>query len=77
MAGRGHRSFGSGAYRGSRKRLKRISVRHNTSLAFWFYALLVLFMLLVVLAWLIKHPPRDHAESIFGYADMTIAVATA
>jgi hypothetical protein len=46
--------------RGSRKRLKRIKWSDNTSADFWAFVILALFLLLVVLPWLIRHPPPDH-----------------
>jgi hypothetical protein len=80
MAGRGHRRFAFGspprAYRGSRKRLKRISFLENTSVEFWCFVILLLFMLLVVVPWLIKHPPRDDdAADDHSLTNVTVATA--
>jgi hypothetical protein len=47
-------------YRGSRKRVRRIKWRENTSVEFWIFVVLIVFMLLVGVPWLIKHPPADH-----------------
>ena len=78
VAGRRHHPFGldaSGgagrAYRGSRKRLKRIKFFENTSVEFWLFVVLMLFMLLVVVPWLIKHPPRDHDAAHVGHLRAT------
>ena len=39
---------------------KRIKWSDNTSADFWAFVILALFLLLVVLPWLIRHPPPDH-----------------
>jgi hypothetical protein len=49
-------------YRGSRKRIQRIKWRENTSVEFWILVILLLFMLLVAIPWLIKHPIEHHHE---------------
>jgi hypothetical protein len=63
----GHQGFARGPgggyrgrYRGSRKRLKRIKFAENTSVGFWVFVALMIFMLFVVLPWLINHPLPDH-----------------
>jgi hypothetical protein len=48
-----------GRYRGSRKRLRRIKFAENTSVGFWVFVALMIFMLFVVLPWLINHPLPD------------------
>ena len=67
--GRQHLSHGgsnlgrSGAgktYRGSRKRLRRIKWQEHTPVEFWIYLVLMLVALLIVIPWLIKHPPPEH-----------------
>jgi hypothetical protein len=44
------------AWRGSRKRLRRIRFRENTSPEFWVAVAVLLFLLLIVLPWLVTHP---------------------
>lgn len=54
-------------YRGSKKRLRRIRMRDNGSLAFWMFVAVVLFSLFVVLSWLILHEapePPAHGTTI-------------
>jgi hypothetical protein len=62
-----HHGFGKnpgGSYRGrgrgSRKRLERIKFAENTSVGFWVFVALMIFMLFVVLPWLTNHPLPDH-----------------
>lgn len=45
------------AYRGSRKRVRRIKWWENTSVEFWILVALLLLMLFVGVPWLIRHPP--------------------
>jgi hypothetical protein len=45
--------------RGSRKRLRRIRLRGNWSIEFWVIVAIIVFMLLVGLPWLIRHPIVD------------------
>ena len=47
-------------YRGSRKRLRRIKWQEHTPVEFWIYLVLMLVALLIVIPWLIKHPPPEH-----------------
>ena len=46
-------------YRGSRKRLRRITLRGNWSIELWILVAIVALMLLVGVPWLIRHPPVD------------------
>jgi hypothetical protein len=46
-------------YRGSRKRLRRITLRGNWSIELWIFIAIMAFMLLVGVPWLIRHPPMD------------------
>jgi hypothetical protein len=41
--------------RGSRRRLKRIKVRGNSSLELWLLIAWVAFLLVIVLPWLLRH----------------------
>jgi hypothetical protein len=41
------------AWRGSRKRLRRIKFRENTSVEFWIFVALVIVMLAVIMPWLL------------------------
>jgi hypothetical protein len=50
-------------YRGSKKRIRRIRMRGNGSLALWVFVALVLFMLCVALPWLILHTHSEPAIS--------------
>jgi hypothetical protein len=52
------------AYRGSRKRVRRIKWRDNTSVEFWILVVLMLFMMFVGVPWLFKHPPADHHQHL-------------
>jgi len=45
------------AYRGSRKRLRRITLRGNWSVWVCVFAAIFLLMLFVGIPWLIRHPP--------------------
>lgn len=47
-------------YRGSRKRIRRIGLRGNWSLEIAILLIVLLLALLVVLPWLIRHPPVHH-----------------
>jgi hypothetical protein len=47
------------AYRGSKKRLRRIRMRGNSSLAFWMFVAAVLFSMCVALPWIIRHLPSE------------------
>jgi hypothetical protein len=51
-----------GGYRGSRKRIKRITFRKNLSVEFWIFALFVLVLLFGVVPWMIGHP-HDHRHT--------------
>jgi hypothetical protein len=48
-------------YRGSKRRLRRIRLRGNSSLAIWVFIAVVLFGLCVALPWLILHTHPDPA----------------
>jgi uncharacterized iron-regulated membrane protein len=65
----GHSYGGTGrtlaAYRGSRKRLRRIRMRGNANLGVWVLLILALLMLFVGIPWLMHHPP-PHREHVFG-----------
>ena len=50
----------SKTYRGSRKRLRRITLRGNWSIELWIFVAIMAFMLLIGVPWLIRHPPVDH-----------------
>ena len=43
-------------FRGSRKRLRKITVRDNTSRGFTFWAVVIVIAFTVALAWLMSHP---------------------
>jgi uncharacterized membrane protein YjgN (DUF898 family) len=45
-------------YRGSRKRLRRITFRGNSSTLFWIFIIVFLLTLFVLVPWLVQHPPR-------------------
>jgi hypothetical protein len=48
---------GSGLlYRGSRKRLERITWYENTSIEFWIFVVLMLLALFLGVPWLVKQP---------------------
>jgi hypothetical protein len=51
---RAHRSK---RFRGSRQRLKRTTLRGNTSWQFWLLLVWVGFLLLVVVPWMMRHAP--------------------
>jgi uncharacterized iron-regulated membrane protein len=64
-AGKGPHDDRHGAgrvYRGSRKRIRRIKWRDNTSIEFWILVLLMLLLLFVGIPWMIRHPPADHDD---------------
>jgi hypothetical protein len=46
-------------YLGSKKRLQRITLRGNWSTELWIVIVVLLFTLLVVVPWMIRHPPLD------------------
>ena len=46
-----------GAYRGSRKRLRRITLQKNTPVELWILLVLLLVMFLVIVPWIVRHPP--------------------
>ena len=50
-----------GPYRGSRKRIKRITFRKNLSVEFWIFAVFVVFLLFGIVPWMIRHPHHHHA----------------
>ena len=47
-------------YRGSRRRLRRIKWRDHTPAEFWLFVVFMLLILIVLIPWLIKHPPPAH-----------------
>ena len=49
------------AYRGSRRRMKRITFRGNWSLELLLFVLWLLFCLLVLVPWLVRHP-HEHGS---------------
>jgi hypothetical protein len=53
------------AYRGSRRRLRRITVRANASVAVWALLVWLLLILFVAIPWVMRHPPEHH-EHVFG-----------
>jgi len=42
-------------YRGSRRRIKRLTIRGNSSWEFWVLLGWIAFLLLVVMPWMIRH----------------------
>ena len=48
-------------YRGSRRRLKRLTFRGNWSVELLLFVAWVLFCLLVLVPWLVRHP-REHGQ---------------
>ena len=48
-------------YRGSRQRLKRITLRGNWSLELLLFVLWLLFCLLVLVPWMVRHP-QEHGR---------------
>jgi uncharacterized iron-regulated membrane protein len=59
-SGSGPRAGAGKVYRGSRKRVRRIKWRENTTVEFWICILFVLIMLFVGIPWLMRHPPEAH-----------------
>jgi hypothetical protein len=56
------RSFGSGrqmAFRGSKRRLRRIRLRDHLGWGFVWLILWVLFIFVVVIPWMLSHPHSD------------------
>ena len=49
-------------YRGSRRRVRRIGLRGNWSVELWIVVAVVLFALLVIVPWMVRHPPPDRHE---------------
>ena len=47
-------------YRGARKRRRRTKSRDSWPVELWIVAAVVLFTLLVVVPWLVRHPLPDH-----------------
>ena len=47
-------------HRGSKKRLKRITLRGNWSVEFWVFVLAILIALFVLAPWLVNHPIGHH-----------------
>jgi hypothetical protein len=52
-------------YRGSRRRLRRITLHGNASFAVWALIVWVLLILFVAMPWAMRHPPEHH-EHVFG-----------
>jgi hypothetical protein len=52
-------------YRGSRRRLRRIAVRGNASVAVWALLVWLLLILFVAIPWAMRHQPEHH-EHVFG-----------
>jgi hypothetical protein len=61
----GDRSAGRPAkiYRGSRRRLKRIAFRGNWSFELLLFVAWLLFCLLVLVPWLVRHPPEHRQQT--------------
>ena len=57
---RGNSSRPAKLYRGSRRRIRRLTWRGNMSLEFWLFVIAVLLAVILGIPWLIKHPPREH-----------------
>jgi hypothetical protein len=55
-----HRLHSEKVYRGSRKRLRRITWRGNTTPEFWIFVVFMLILLFVIVPWMIRHPADDH-----------------
>lgn len=55
-------------YRGSRKRLRRIRMRGNSTPAVWGLLLVALLIVFVVIPWVVRHPP-PHQDHVFGQGD--------
>jgi hypothetical protein len=51
-------------YRGSKRRVQRIRLRGNGSLALWVFVAIVLFSLFVMLPWLIEHARPDGPDRV-------------
>jgi uncharacterized iron-regulated membrane protein len=47
-------------YRGSRKRLRRLKWYKHSSIEFWLFLVIVLFLLFVGVPWMINHPEAGH-----------------
>jgi hypothetical protein len=54
MGGHAFRSSPSKRYRGSRRRLKRLTIRGNSSWEFWVLLGWITFLLLIVMPWMIR-----------------------
>lgn len=54
--------------RGSRRRLRRIRMRENSTPLVWALLVFVLLILFVGLPWLIRRPP-PHEDHVFGKAE--------
>jgi hypothetical protein len=50
------------AYRGSRKRVRRLRLRGNWSVELWIFLAVMLFTLFVVVPWIVRHPPADQHQ---------------
>jgi hypothetical protein len=46
-------------YRGSKRRLQNIKFRGNWSAELWVLVVAILFTILILVPWLIRHPPLD------------------
>jgi hypothetical protein len=63
-SGNGPHTGAGKVYRGSRKRIRQTKWWENTSVEFWIFVVLILFMLFVGIPWLVKHPPADHHQHL-------------
>jgi hypothetical protein len=61
--GSGHVSRPARIYRGSRRRLKRLTLRGNWSPELLLFVAWLLFCLLVLVPWLVRHPPEHGHEN--------------
>jgi len=55
-----HRRQGHLVFRGSRKRIARITWRGNSSPEFWMFLILLVVLLVVVVPWMMKHSEEWH-----------------
>jgi hypothetical protein len=46
-------------YRGSRRKVRRITLRGNWSIELLLFVAWLLFCLLVLVPWMVRHPPQD------------------
>jgi len=48
------------SFRGTKKRLARIKLRENFSIAFWCFVAFIAFLLFVGIPWMLKQPADTH-----------------